>query len=315
MLIATAAATAGVVAALTIRTIGRQQVKSITGVVLREDPNVRNQVAIPDAEIRAAGSAAKSAATGLFHLNLRPPSRADEPLSLAIVHPEYETLHVTIPASSELQIFRLRPVHAPAPPNQPEVTVTNARVRYAVTESSTVNVGSAAQTFEVVNHANVPCNGEKPCSPDGRWKAAIAGKSLDAGNSNLFEDARVTCIAGPCAFTKIEKDGFSAGGRHIDVLVRNWSDTTTFLFEAEVTHTMGTDAIRLAYPAIFSNSMDFTLPPTAQGPSIQATIGGEDIVFPLTPQFALTWADCSVTIARDGTKLFHCDVKRGYRLH
>jgi len=177
-----------------------------------------------------------------------------------------------------------------------------------------VNVGSAAETFEVVNEGNLACRELIPCSPDGKWKATISGKSLDAGNGNSFEDARVTCIAGPCPFTRIEKDGFTAGGRTIEVLVRNWSDTTTFLLEAEVTHTMVSDAIRQAYPAIFADSMDFTLPATAEGPSIQATVGGDDIVFPLTPNWSLTWAACSVTTSNDGTKIFHCEVKRGYRL-
>ncbi|HLH39469.1 MAG TPA: hypothetical protein VKX39_10015 [Bryobacteraceae bacterium] len=314
MLIAAAGlATAGIIAALAIRGVSRERVGAVTGVILRQDANVRNQVPIPGASIGFAGGSAKSEANGLFHLNLHPERRVGELLELTISHPEYETQKTVITANGELYVLYLKPLPV-KPVNQAPVTVTNPRVRYAVTETSTVNIGSAAQTFEVVNQANVPCNGAKPCSPDGKWKAAIAGKSLDAGDDNLFENARVTCIAGPCPFTRIEKDDFSAGGRTISVLVRNWSDTATFLFEAEVTHTMVSDTIRQAYPAIFGDAMDFTLPATAEGPSIQATVNGEDIVFPVTPNWSLTWATCSVTTSRDGTKLFHCDVKRGYRL-
>jgi hypothetical protein len=314
LIVAVGAATAGLVAALTIHARSAGQIQNITGVVLRQDEQVRNQVPIADAEIRAAGSPAQTETSGLFHVHLPPYFRVGEPIAVTIAHSGYQTLETTISATDELNIFYLKPAPAKVPEMPNEVTVNNPRVRYAVTETSTLNVGSAAQTFEVVNQANVPCNQAKPCSPDGKWKASIAGKALDAGEGNSFEDARVTCIAGPCPFTRIEKDGFSAGGRHIDVLVRNWSDTATFLFEAEVTHTMESDAIRESYPAIFGAAMDFTLPPTAEGPSIQATMGGQDVVFPLTPEWTLTWASCNVTTSKDGTKLFHCDVKPGYRL-
>src|SRR5207245_4627380 len=69
-----------------------------------------------------------------------------------------------------------------------------------------VNIGSAVQVFQIENKGNVPCNGQDPCSPDGKWKAAIGGASLDAGTGNEFRDARVSCIAGPCPFTKIESE-------------------------------------------------------------------------------------------------------------
>ena len=86
---------------------------------------------------------------------------------------------------------------------------------------------------------------------------------------------RVSCIAGPCPFTKIDSDGFSNGGRKIGATVRAWSDTVTFLVEAEVIHTMLTDSIRQAYPSIFGRGMSFTLPPTGQGPSIEADVNGQ----------------------------------------
>jgi hypothetical protein len=120
---------------------------------------------------------------------------------------------------------------------------------------------SAAHPFAESNTGNVPCEGRPPCSPDGRWKAAIGSTSLDAGEGQEFQNARVSCIAGPCPFTRIESDGFSRGGRKISVSVRNWSDTATFLEEAEVVHTMLSDVIRQAYPSIFDRTMTFTLPP------------------------------------------------------
>ena len=94
------------------------------------------------------------------------------------------------------------------------------------------------KTFEVANTGNVECRGRKPCSPDGRWKAAAGAMSLDAGPGNEFRNPRVSCIAGPCPFTKIDSDGLANGGRVFNVAVRDWSDPATFLIEAEVVHPM-----------------------------------------------------------------------------
>ena len=67
-----------------------------------------------------------------------------------------------------------------------------------------------------------------------KWKAAVGSISLDAGEGNEFRNARVSCIAGPCPFTKIESHNFSHDGRTLNVSALDWSDTATFLLEAEV---------------------------------------------------------------------------------
>ncbi len=86
-----------------------------------------------------------------------------------------------------------------------------------------------------------------------------------------------------------------------------------YLFEAEVTHTTTGDEVLRSFPAIFDRAMSFTLPPSAEGPSIEANLNGEDIVFPLGPSLGLSWATCSVEQAKDGTRLYHCLLKPGYR--
>ena len=101
-----------------------------------------------------------------------------------------------------------------------------------------MDVGSAVKTFEVENTGNVECNDQKPCSPDGKWKATDGTMSLDAGEGNQFHNPRVSCIAGPCPFTKIESDGLAEDDRVFKVSVRDWSDPATFLIEAEVVHPM-----------------------------------------------------------------------------
>lgn len=135
---------------------------------------------------------------------------------------------------------------------------------------------------------------------------------MDAGDGQQFTNARISCIAGPCPFTRIETSMPPSGGRTIAVRVRNWSDTVTFLVEAEVVRATANDAIRQAYPALYGKSMSFTLPATAEGPSIEADFGGSEIVFPLGPALQLSWADCSQQVATDKTKLYLCELKPGY---
>jgi hypothetical protein len=140
--------------------------------------------------------------------------------------------------------------------------------------------------------------------------------SLDAGEQNKqFRNVRVSCIAGPCPFTTIEQDRFSRGGRTITVSVRNWSDPVTYLLEAEVVTTMETELIRHTYPVTFGRSMNFTLPAVATGLSIEAEVGGSEIVFPLGPELRLSWATCRFETAAEGAKQFRCELKHGYRFH
>jgi len=136
---------------------------------------------------------------------------------------------------------------------------------------------------------------------------------MDAGEGAQFRNARVSCIAGPCPFTRIDFDGFSRGGRTIKVSVRNWSDTTVFLFQAEVFHPQIDNIIRLAYPVILGSSLNFTLPPSAEGPSIEADVNGEDIIFPLGPKPDLSWAACNVSVDKNQAKFYRCDLKSDYR--
>jgi hypothetical protein len=174
-------------------------------------------------------------------------------------------------------------------------------------------VGSVAKTFEVANTGGIPCNGHPPCSPDGRWKASRGSTSLDAGQGNEFVDVRRSCIAGPCPFTSTEINQTAEAGRTLSVTALDWSDTATFLVEAEVTHLMLTELIRESYPVIFGNGMNFTLPANAEGPSIEAEVNGADIVFPLGPDLWLSWATCTVKVEGDRSKLYRCELKPGYR--
>jgi hypothetical protein len=292
--------------------------RSLVGAVLIANADPRKQLPVPNVEItaEAGGTAAraKSDASGFFRLNWPSGVWRGEQVTLGFRHPDYQPLDVTRPLTGELYIARMTSSSSvkDVESDHKEVTLTGIRVRYAVKATTTINIGSTAKTLEVVNTGNVPCDTRSPCSPDRKWKAAIGTMSLDAGEGQQFQNVRISCIAGPCPFTKIESDAFSSG-RKIGVSVRAWSDTVTFLVEADVVHSMLSDAIRQAYPSIFGRAMTFTLPPTGEGPSIEAEVNGLEIVFPLGPDLSLSWASCSVQVPANRPKLYSCELKPGYR--
>ncbi len=194
----------------------------------------------------------------------------------------------------------------------PSVAIGNVRVRYSIKAPRTMNVGSAVKAFEVTNVGNIPCNHQVPCSPDGKWKAALGAVTLDAGTGNEFINARVSCIAGPCPFTRIESDDISRPAQKITAKARNWSDTATFLVEAEVIHVMQSAIDHQSYPVIFGSALNFTLPANAEGVSFEADIGGDTIIYPLGPRLYLSWASCNTRSNGDGT-IYRCELKPGYR--
>jgi len=201
-------------------------------------------------------------------------------------------------------------------PGGHQSVVNNIRVRYTVNSQTEENIGTAVRTFQVVNQGNVLCNGRAPCSPNGVWKASNGALPLDAGPGNEFRNVRASCIAGPCPFTKIDLSGDANGERTITVSALDWSDTATFLVEAEVFHTAISSKVRESYPVIFGPALNFTLPPTQEGVSIEADVDGAPMVFPLGPELYLSWATCTAG-TNDADKrtmtAYRCEVKPGYR--
>src|SRR5271165_1773981 len=232
-----------------------QKPVTLRGAVLVQDSDPRKQLPIGGVTISAGDLAASGATTdssGSFVLNLLKPIRRGHAIVLSFRHPQYRPLDLNEYVTSQLYVIQLVPLsNNPAPRNQPEVKVANIRVRYTVKFKTELNVGSAVKTFEIDNKGNVPCKGEHPCSPDGKWKAAIGSATLDAGADNQFRNARASCIAGPCPFTRIEADHFSQGGQIITVSARDWSDTATFVLEAEVFRPMVSQMEHWSYPVIF----------------------------------------------------------------
>jgi hypothetical protein len=292
------------------------RITSLTGAVLRQDASAGKQLPISNVEVTisdgSTAGTARSDSGGLFQLKLRDRVHRGETMTLHVRHPDYVPMDIPEIAEDRLFIIRMTPIAKPAEV-QPAITISDVRVRYSMKDYTSQNVGSAAKTFVVANQGDMPCDPRKPCSPDGKWKAVIGGASLDAGDGNEFQHARVTCLGGPCPFTRIDNDSFSKGGRRISVSVRNWSDTTSFVLEAEVVHATNVDVARQSFPVIIDQAMSFTLPASGQGPSIEATLDHQDIVFPLGPALKLSWATCTMQVGQDLTRLYRCVLKPGFR--
>jgi len=136
---------------------------------------------------------------------------------------------------------------------------------------------------------------------------------LDAGEGNAFRDARASCIAGPCPFTKIQGDQPSQDSRIFTVSALDWSDTTTFLLEAEVFRPMVSQTEHWSYPVIFGEGLSFTLPASAESVSIEADLNGQTIIYPLSPSLFLSWATCDAAATPEKGQVFRCTAKPGYR--
>jgi hypothetical protein len=291
---------------------------TIMGAVTVQDADTRKQLPVADVEITPANSAeissGKSDASGFFKIKLSKNVKRGTKIKLHFRHPDYRPLDMDEVAGDKILIAHLTPLNKNTSDNsgRPAVGVANIRLRYSMKAMRTVNVGSAVRTFEVENKGNVPCQ-QQPCSPDGKWKAAVGAANLDAGLSNAFQNVRVTCIAGPCPFTRIEYEDPPTPSQKITVSARNWSDPATFLVEAEVIHTMQSPIDHQSYPVIYGSALNFTLPTDAEGVSLEADLGGRTIIFPLGPDLLLSWASCSAVVNPNETSRYRCVLKPGFK--
>jgi hypothetical protein len=309
-----------------LKSITIRQTIPIEGAVIRRDADTEKELPIADVVITASDGVktvtTQSEASGYFKLVLQKGVLSEHPVIVSFRHPYYEPLQLTVQTGrletpAKLYIAAMTPIPEKilAGSGHPETVVSNIRVRYTINSRTETNVGSGAKVFQVVNKGDVPCNHQFPCSPDGKWKAASASASLDAGTDNTFANVRASCIAGPCPFTRIDSSGFVHGGRYIRVSALDWSDTATFVMEAEVFHNAIVSNVRELYPVIFDQTLNFTLPPTQEGVSLEADIDGLPIVFPLSTNLNLSWATCTVRTdtQNEKTEVYRCELKPGYR--
>jgi hypothetical protein len=309
-----------VVAASAVALLHRRQPVTLRGAVLHEDRDPNRQLPLADVQIvatNALGSgSSKSDSSGFFTLTLPKGLRRRQAVLLSFRHEGYQSLDLNDFIGDKIYVARMIPLHQDTnAESRTGSAISNTRIRYSVKATTEANIGSAVQTFQIINTGNTPCNKTPPCGPGGKWKGTIGSLSLDAREGNEFRNARVSCIAGPCPFTKVEQETFSPDRRRFNVSVLNWSDTVTFLVEAEVVHPMTSDMVRETYPVIFGRALNFSLPASAEGPSIEAEVQGDPIVFPLGPDLFLRWADCHMVVDRDQSKNYRCELKPGYQFH
>src|ERR1700685_1682603 len=203
---------------IAVRLYRRHRSITLRGAIVKQNVDTRNQSPIADVEVSADDGSAlldpNSDFSGPFTLGLRPGSRRGQPISLTFRHPDYQPLTLKEVISDNLYVVRLAPLpgEAEAVLNEATVAVGNVLVRYSTQTTTTDRVGSAVKVLQVANTGNVPCHRHSPCSPDGKWKAQVGAAFLDAGDGNVFRNARVTCIAGPCPFTALIPMGFPWAG-------------------------------------------------------------------------------------------------------
>lgn len=290
----------------------------LQGAITVRDTDVRKQRPIAGVQVTAIDSqqiqTVKSDSSGLFLIPLHEGTKRGEPITLEFRHPDYFLLDLPEYVGDKLYVVHMVPRTATtAKESGPPTPIGNVTIRYSVKTTSEVNIGSAVKTFQVENQGNVPCKNRHPCSPDGKWKATLGSTTLDAGIGNEFRDARISCIAGPCPFTKIESERSTKGGQIISVSARNWSDTATFLLEAEVLHPMPTNIGHEFYPVIFGRELSFTLPAAVEAVTIVADVDQQRVFFPMGPSYILSWANCSASENPDRTRVFRCELKPGYQ--
>ncbi len=310
---------AAVASLLYVRHLRRATIQ-VAGAVITQNEDPRKELPIAGVEVTASDGVAvtriKSDASGSFAFRFRKRLLRGRPtVKLTFKHPDYQPKEMTARVAGDITVAKLLPLALPkrVDTGGAKQTIGNVVVRYSIKAANVLNVGSAVRSFEIENIGNVPCSGKPPCSPDGKWKAATGSASLDAGGGNEFRNARASCIAGPCPFTKIDTEDLTHPGRTLSVSALAWSDTATFLVEAEVVHPMVSDVVRNSYPVIFGDALNFTLPPAAEGVSLQAEVNGQSIVFPLGPALLLSWADCNARSNPDETRVYRCELKPGYR--
>lgn len=320
-------ATVAVIVLLVVRS-HRWRPRSIViqGAVIRQDPDPRRQLPIGGVLVTATDGVITthtvSDASGYYKLTFRENIWPGQVLEITYQRQDYRPYILTVPlhhssAIKELYVAAMTPksIEKEAQPGTKASVVSNVLIRYTVNSEAVENIGSEVKTLTVDNQPNVPCNRQGPCSPDGNWKAAVGSATLDAGPDNEFRSVRASCIAGPCPFTRIDSSGFEHGGRVITASALDWSSSATFLLEAEVFRKSNMSSVRESYPVIFGRTLNFVLPGSQEGASIEAELDGTQMVFPLGPELFLNWATCNSRPSRDNanSNVFRCELKPGYR--
>src|SRR5579864_542700 len=134
----------------------KQKTISLQGAVLIQDSDPRKQQPIAGVFVSAADRGISEATTtdssGFFVLKVRKPIRRGNAIVLTFRHPQYHPLVLNEFVGNKLYVVHLVPLTTKiVPSNQPQVKITNVRIRYTIKAMTELNVGSAVKTFEIEN--------------------------------------------------------------------------------------------------------------------------------------------------------------------
>lgn len=93
------------------------------------------------------------------------------------------------------------------------------------------NLANAAAT---PNREHDDCDGRSPCSPDGKWFAAITTVQVDASTDTELRNPVVSCSGNYCPWLKVLSTGISADGKHATAQVLTWSGPVVVTLTTEV---------------------------------------------------------------------------------
>jgi hypothetical protein len=296
----------GAIAPALISKIHPPQPIILHGAIMRSDPNPEKRFPIRDVDVSYEEGGEekyqKTSQDGAVTIALGPAVKAGDLIELKFRHRCYQEFDETIGAVDAPFTLYLWPATVPepgAPCNDPTITSIGLTFRKSYLTKST--------TFQVPNRGTVRCHRE-PCSPDGKWQANIVTATLDAGTGNTFARGKgsVTCIAGPCPFTQVVNDGFSAGGPGISVSVRNWSDTVTFVLQGELVGgpTSPVTVAGKTFDFSVSRSDLPNLQIVAQTSTGQSLVGDIGVA-------SIPWATCQISEGASTIK-YHCTLGPDY---
>src|SRR5947209_9699127 len=173
----------------------RNRTTTLRGAVITASSDPRKQLPIGGAEITATDGISvvktSSDSSGLFTVSLRKRIFRNHPVTLRFRHMDYAPLDMHVLASGQIYIAEMSPIQPEKPIERSLATQTisnNIVVRYSIKTATVMNVASAARPFDIQNKGNVLCSERPPCSPDGKWQAAVGAATLDAGAGNQFRN-------------------------------------------------------------------------------------------------------------------------------
>ena len=174
---------------------------------------------------------------------------------------------------------------------------------------------TGVKTFQIQIMGNIPCNGST-LFPGRQMEGGNQFRVPGCGRGKRFPKCQGFLYCGPLPFhaelimTAFPREGATSRSPCAIGRIRPHS-----CFRRRCSDPQISDLVRMTYPIILGTSLNFTLPPTAEGPSVEAELNGENIIFPLGPDpcFELGRLQCQRAKGNNGQKFYRCELNAGYQ--